>query len=44
MVFNDTDTEKFRAALRSAGFYAEWKRKYGAEAWAALEKQVGALG
>jgi TRAP-type transport system periplasmic protein len=43
MVFNRTDAEKFRAALRGAGFYAEWKEKYGAEAWAALEKQVGSL-
>ena len=43
MVFNNTDPEKFRAALRSAGFYAEWKEKYGAEAWAVLESQVGAL-
>jgi TRAP-type transport system periplasmic protein len=43
MAFNPTDTEKFRAALRSAGFYAEWKQKYGAEAWAVLEKQVGTL-
>ena len=38
MVFNTTDPEKFRAALRTAGFYAEWKEKYGAEAWAVLEK------
>ena len=43
MVFNKTDAEKFRATLRAAGFYAEWKGKYGAEAWAALEKQVGSL-
>src|SRR5258707_704549 len=25
MGFNDTDPEQFRAALRKAGFYAEWK-------------------
>jgi tripartite ATP-independent transporter DctP family solute receptor len=43
MVFNQTDTEKFRAAMRAAGFYTEWKQKYGPEAWAALEKQVGSL-
>ena len=43
MVFNGTDPEKFRATLRTAGFYAEWKEKYGAQAWAALESQVGAL-
>ena len=38
---NDLDNR--RTALRSAGFYAEWKEKYGAEAWAVLESQVGAL-
>jgi TRAP-type transport system periplasmic protein len=43
MAFNNTDAEKFRAALRAAGFYAEWKEKYGAEAWAVLESQVGGL-
>ncbi|HLH95097.1 MAG TPA: TRAP transporter substrate-binding protein [Xanthobacteraceae bacterium] len=43
MAFNTTDPEKFRAALRAANFYAEWKQKYGAEAWAVLEAQVGAL-
>lgn len=43
MAFNATDTAKFRATLRTAGFYAEWKQKYGEDAWAALEKQVGSL-
>jgi TRAP-type transport system periplasmic protein len=43
MVFNNTDPQIFRAALRKAGFYAEWKEKYGVEAWAVLESQVGAL-
>ena len=43
MAFNNSDAEKFRAALRTAGFYAEWKEKYGAEAWAVLESQVGGL-
>jgi TRAP-type C4-dicarboxylate transport system substrate-binding protein len=43
MTFNATDAQVFRAALRKAGFYADWKEKYGAEAWAVLESQVGAL-
>jgi TRAP-type transport system periplasmic protein len=43
MGFNSTDPQLFRAALRNAGFYAEWKEKYGAQAWAVLESQVGAL-
>ena len=44
LLFNKTDGEKFRAALRAAGFYAEWRNKYGTEAWAVLESQVGSLG
>ncbi len=43
MIFNNTNAEAFRAALRKAGFYGEWKEKYGAEAWALLEKAVGQL-
>ncbi len=43
MVFAEPDPEPFRAALRKAGFYADWKRKYGDEAWALLEKNVGSL-
>src|SRR6266704_4219074 len=30
MAFNNTDAELFRAALRKAGFYDEWKQKFGA--------------
>jgi tripartite ATP-independent transporter DctP family solute receptor len=41
MQFNDPDPALFREALRKAGFYAEWKKKYGDEAWAILEKSVG---
>jgi len=29
--------------IRHPGFYAEWKEKYGPEAWAMLEQRVGAL-
>jgi len=43
MIFNETDPKKFRATLRAAGFYSEWKEKYGPEAWAVFEEQVGAL-
>jgi tripartite ATP-independent transporter DctP family solute receptor len=43
MIFNETDPQKFRATLRATGFYSEWKEKYGPEAWAIFEKQVGAL-
>ncbi|WP_137134210.1 TRAP transporter substrate-binding protein [Rhizobium sp. FKY42] len=41
MTFNDTDASLFRAALKEAGFYSEWKAKYGDEAWGILEKAVG---
>ncbi|MDQ3214700.1 MAG: TRAP transporter substrate-binding protein [Pseudomonadota bacterium] len=43
MVFNQAKSETFRDRLRSAGFYAEWKAKYGDEAWALLERSSGKL-
>lgn len=43
MLFNTTDAELFRAKLRAAGFYAEWHKKFGDEAWALLEKYTGKL-
>ncbi|MCA1326919.1 TRAP transporter substrate-binding protein [Herbaspirillum sp. alder98] len=43
LTFNDTDNESFRAKLRSAGFYAEWHKKFGDEPWALLEKYTGKL-
>ena len=41
VVFNKVDTKPFRDALRAGGFYADWKAKFGDEAWALLEKSVG---
>src|SRR5271165_220223 len=43
LVFNQPDVAPFRDKLRAAGFYVEWKGKYGEEAWAILEKAVGRL-
>ncbi len=43
MVFNKPDADAFRAVLKQAGFYTEWKGKYGPEAWALLEKYSGNL-
>jgi tripartite ATP-independent transporter DctP family solute receptor len=43
IVFNQPDPVPFRDKLRKAGFYAEWKGRYGDEAWATLEKSVGTL-
>jgi len=44
LVFNTINPEAFRAALKKSGFYAEWKQKYGPEAWTILEKYSGHLG
>ncbi|WP_213775157.1 TRAP transporter substrate-binding protein [Bradyrhizobium sp. dw_78] len=43
LAFNQPDAAPFREKLRSAGFYSEWKGKYGEEAWSLLEKAVGKL-
>jgi hypothetical protein len=43
MVFNTARGDTFRNKLRFAGFYSEWKGKYGDEAWAILERHSGKL-
>jgi len=43
LLFNRPDPTPFRDKLRAAGFYTEWKAKYGDEAWGLLEKSVGKL-
>ncbi|WP_456781905.1 TRAP transporter substrate-binding protein [Bradyrhizobium sp. USDA 3315] len=43
MTFNKPDPVQFRAALVKAGFYTQWQKTYGADAWAALEKYTGKL-
>ncbi|WP_428485641.1 TRAP transporter substrate-binding protein [Rhodopila sp.] len=43
LVFVEVDKPAFRDALKQAGFYAEWKRKFGDQAWAILESEVGTL-
>jgi tripartite ATP-independent transporter DctP family solute receptor len=43
MTFNTPDPVQFRAALVKAGFYTQWQKTYGAEAWAQLEKYTGKL-
>ncbi|HEV2625584.1 MAG TPA: TRAP transporter substrate-binding protein [Xanthobacteraceae bacterium] len=43
LVFNRPDPAPFRSKLRAAGFYTEWKSKYGEEAWSLLEKSAGKL-
>jgi tripartite ATP-independent transporter DctP family solute receptor len=43
MQFNDTKNRQFRDKLRAAGFYQEWRSKFGAEGWGLLEKYAGSL-
>ena len=43
MAFNAPKADSFREQMRKAGFYAEWKGKFGDEAWAILEKYTGKL-
>jgi len=43
MVFNYPDVRSFRDALSKAGFYKEWRAKFGDEAMAKLEKYSGKL-
>src|SRR5262249_39104243 len=44
LVFNVAEPQSFRVLLSKNGFYKEWREKLGNDAWALLEKQVGALG
>lgn len=37
------DQTSFKQKLSSAGFYREWAKKFGPEAWGLLEKHTGAL-
>jgi tripartite ATP-independent transporter DctP family solute receptor len=41
--FNTSRPDSFQARLREAGFYAEWKKKFGDQAWGLLEDAVGKL-
>ena len=43
LAFNPTEPDSFRAKLRAAGFYNEWKGRFGDEAWSLLETSVGKL-
>ena len=43
LTFNQPQTAPFRDKLRAAGFYSEWRSKYGEQAWGLLEKSVGKL-
>jgi TRAP-type transport system periplasmic protein len=43
LIFNYPDVKSFRDALSKAGFYKEWRAKFGDEAMAKLEKYSGKL-
>lgn len=43
LVFTSPDKQPFRAALKQAGFYVEWKKRFVDEPWALLEKYTGPL-
>ena len=43
LAFNQPETTPFREALKKAGFYTQWKSRYGEEAWKILEQSSGVL-
>lgn len=43
LTFNSPKTGPIRDVLRQAGFYSEWKKKFGEQGWGLLEGAVGSL-
>lgn len=43
LAFTQPAPDSFRSKLRDGGFYAEWKGRFGEEAWGLLEAAVGKL-
>ena len=43
MTFDQPDREAFREALSKSGFYAQWKKQFGDEAWSLLEASTRKL-
>lgn len=43
MLFNTPDPEPFRIILRRDGFYEQWRKTFGNEAWDVMESFVGRL-
>ena len=43
LTFANADSAAFRQTLSRSGFYAQWKEKYGPEAWGHLLKYSGSL-
>ena len=42
--FFKVKNDDFRERLVSSGFYKEWQKRYGDEAWSLLESTAGKLG
>jgi tripartite ATP-independent transporter DctP family solute receptor len=43
LIFNTVNKKPFQEALKTAGFYAEWRGKFGEDAWKTLERYSGEL-
>ncbi len=43
MTFDQPDRQAFRDALSKSGFYAQWKKQFGDEAWSLLEASTRKL-
>ena len=43
MVFNTPDPAPFRAILQRDGFYDQWRKTFGEDAWQVMESYVGRL-
>ncbi len=44
LTFNTVDAAAFQQVLRAAGFYTQARDKFGAEAWALLQRYAGDIG
>ena len=44
LLVNEPKLDAFRETLIKSGFYEEWHKRFGEEAWAMLEKHTGKLG
>ena len=43
LAVNEVDPAPFRVKLRESGFYAQWRSKFGEQAWQLLEEATGKL-
>jgi tripartite ATP-independent transporter DctP family solute receptor len=43
LAFNQPAPDSFRTKLRESGFYEDWKKRFGNDAWALLEQASGKL-